>query len=350
MSAYQPGVRALTTGATLRVIAVAAGLLLLVWLLSDVLLLIFTAVLIAVVLRGLTDAIVRRTGIRDGIALSGVTILLALVAGGLTYYLGPRLVTQGQELWANLHQQFHSLDQRYGETAWGKIIFHKVSPSLGLDGRIASSTEALVASTADDLITAFVLIITGIYFAINPGLYVRGAVALVPVCYRGRARTILHHIRLTLSWWLIGQCIDMVVVGLLSAVGLSLLGVPLALALAMLAGLLTFIPYFGAVAAAIPALMVSLTVNWNLALWVLGVFACCHAVEGYVIAPLVQRRTVHLPPAVTILSMMILGDVAGPLGIVLGTPIAAMLLVIVREAYVEDVLGGSEGRHRAVDA
>ena len=297
MSAYQSGLRALTTAATLRVIAIAAGLLLLAWLLSDVLLVIFAAVLIAVILRGMTDAIVRRTGIHDGIALASVTILLALVLGGLIYYLGPRLVTQGQELWTNLHQQFHRLDRTYSETAWGKIIFHKVSPSLGLESKIASSTEAVVASTANDLITSLVLIITAIYFAINPGLYVRGAVALVPVPYRQRALKILHHIRMTLSWWLIGQCIDMVVVGVMSAIGLSLLGVPLALALAMLAGLLTFIPYFGAVAAAVPAVMVSLTVDWHLALWTLGVFACCHAVEGYVIAPLVQRRAVHLPPA-----------------------------------------------------
>ena len=193
----------------------------------------------------------------------------------------------------------------------GKLIFHDGSPSLGIDRKIASSTEAVVASTADDLITAFVLVITAIYFAINPGLYVRGVVALVPEPYRNRAREVMHDIWMTLSWWLIGQCIDMAVVGLMSAIGLSLLGVPLALALAMLAGLLTFIPYFGAIAAAVPAVMVSLTVNWHLALWVLGVFLCCHAVEGYVIAPLVQRRTVHLPPAMTILSMMILGNVPG---------------------------------------
>jgi predicted PurR-regulated permease PerM len=350
MSVYPQGIRAPTTAATLRVIAVAAGLLLLAWLLANVLLLIFAAVLLAVILRGMTNAIMRCTGIRDGIALATGTILLALTLSGMIYYLGPRLVTQGQELWTGLHRQFHALDQTYGDTAWGKLIFHQVSPSLGLDRKIASSTEAVVTSTADYLITTFVVTITAIYFAINPGLYVTGVVALVPVPYRTRAREILHHIRMTLSWWLIGQCIDMVVVGLMSAIGLSVLGVPLWLALAVVAGLLTFIPYFGAIAAAVPAVMVSLTVGWHLALWVLGVFVCTHAVEAYVIAPLVQRRTVHLPPAVTILSMMILGDVAGPLGIILGAPIAATLLVIVREAYVEDVLGRSQRRHLSLDA
>lgn len=338
MSAYKPGLQSLTTAATLRVIGVAAGLLLLAWLLSNVLLLIFTAILIAVILRGLTNAIVRWTGMRDGIALAAVTIVLALLLIGLVYYLGPRLITQGQELWTNLHQQFHRLDQTYGDTPWGNLIFRKFSPQSGLDSKIATTTETVVTSTANDLITAFVLVVTAIYFAISPDLYARGFVMLLPVSYRGRAREILHHARMTLSWWLIGQCIDMLVVGVMSAVGLSLLGVPLALALAVLAGLLTFIPYFGAVAAAVPAVMVSLAVNWHLALWALLVFTCCHAVEGYVVAPLVQRRTVHLPPALTILSMMILGDVAGPMGIVLGTPVAAVLLVVVREAYVDDVL------------
>jgi predicted PurR-regulated permease PerM len=136
--------------------------------------------------------------------------------------------------------------------------------------------------------------------------------------------------------------IDMIVVGVLTGIGLALLGVPLALSLGVVAGLFTFVPYFGTIVSAIPAVLVALTQGWQTALWVLVVFLICHGIEGYIVAPLVQRRTVDLPPALTILSMTILGTIFGPMGVILGTPVAAAALVTVREAYVAEVLGDPE--------
>ncbi len=105
--------------------------------------------------------------------------------------------------------------------------------------------------------------------------------------------------------------------------------------------MLTFIPYFGAVLAAIPAIMLALTVGWSTALWALAVYFACHIVEGYVVAPLVQRRLIELPPAMTILSMTVMGTLFGPLGVLVGTPLAAAIMVVVQEAYVADVLHAS---------
>ncbi len=131
----------------------------------------------------------------------------------------------------------------------------------------------------------------------------------------------------------------MLVVGTMAAVGLLLLGVPAPYALGVVAGLLTFIPYLGAVAAGVPAVLVAITVGWTTALWTVGVYTACHLVEGYIVAPLVQRRLIHLPPALTILSMTVMGALFGILGVILGTPLAALGLVLVREVYVKDTLG-----------
>jgi predicted PurR-regulated permease PerM len=340
----QPYFSVPSTAIMLRAIAIAATLALLTWLLSDELLLLFAAVLIAVILRSMSDWLSRRTALPATLALAVVTLMLIALLCGLLYFMGPRLVKQGQQLWDHLHQQIGDLRQTYGDTPWGHLIFQQISPSAKLESRIASSTESVVSSTANDLITAFVVGVTAIYLAINPELYASGVVQLFPLSYRRRAREVLRHIRTTLVWWVLGQCIDMTVVAVMSAIGLMLLGVPLALALALLSGLLTFIPYFGAIAAAVPAVMVSLATGWHLAPWVVLVFLCCHAAEGYIVAPMVQRRTVHLPPALTIFSMMILGGIAGPLGLILGTPVAATFLVAVREVYVSDVLGDRETR------
>jgi predicted PurR-regulated permease PerM len=141
---------------------------------------------------------------------------------------------------------------------------------------------------------------------------------------------------------MLGQWTDMVVVGILSGVGLSLLGIPLAFVLAVIAALLTFVPYFGPIVSAVPAIIVALTISWQAVLWVVVIYLICHAIEGYLVAPFVQRRTVELPPALTVLSMAILGAIFGVFGVIVATPLMATLLVIIREAYIEDVLGGTE--------
>jgi predicted PurR-regulated permease PerM len=164
-------------------------------------------------------------------------------------------------------------------------------------------------------------------------------VRLFPLSYRARAREVLNEIGCTLQWWLLGQAIDMAVVGVLTGIGLFLLGVPLALALAVLAGLFTFVPYFGPIVSAIPAIIVAATISWSKVLWVIVIYLICHGIEGYVVAPFVQRRTVELPPAVTILSMAVMAALFGALGLMVATPMVAAILVIVREVYVRDILG-----------
>jgi predicted PurR-regulated permease PerM len=326
----------------MRMIAGAAALILLVWLLSDIVLLIFLAVLIAVMLRGAAGWAVRHTGAPERAMLAVVTLAVAAFLVGFLYVVGPRLVSQSQDLWTQLQQQVSHLRSQYGDTPWGHAIFARLSPSGAVQSHIAVYAGSVATSTLGGLATTFVLIATALYFAISPGLYIDGLVRLFPLPYRPRARDVLLDIGETLQWWSLGQLIDMSVVGVLTGIGLFILGVPLALALAVLAGLFTFVPYFGAIIAAVPAMLVALTVSWQDSLWVLAIFLGCHSIEGYVVSPLVQRRTVDLPPAASILSMTILGTIFGPLGVILGTPFAAALLVTVREVYVADVLGDSQ--------
>jgi predicted PurR-regulated permease PerM len=331
--------RNISTAATLWIIAIAAAVVLIAWLLLDVLPLIFAAVLIAAILRGLSDWTSRRTGVPRQIALAGITLLFVALLCGFAYYMGPKLITQAQQLWNGLHQQLIELRTSHNSPPWAQWLFQHLSSSSGLGDRLATSARTFVTLTADGLITFFILIVTALYFAASPELYIAGAVRVFPLGYRHRARKILSEIGTTLVLWSAGQFIDMVVVGAMTAVGLTLLGVPLAFALAILAGLLTFVPYFGAIAAGVVATMVSLTSGWHTALWVAVVFACCHVIEGYIVGPYVQRRTVRLPPALTVLSMTIVGSIFGPLGVILAAPVAAAFLVVIREAYLGDVLG-----------
>ncbi len=323
---------------TLQIIAVLAAVVLAIWVVSDILLLIFLAVLIAVILRGVADWGARYTRLGEHAMLAIVSIASTVVLVGFLYYVGPRLVSQSQSLWSEMQQRITTLQQTYGDTAWGHLLLQQLSSNAS-QSDISGYVSSLASFTVGGLTTLFVLVVTSLYFAISPMLYVDGVVRLFPLRYRSRARHVMLDIGGTLRWWSLGQLVDMIVVGVLSGIGLGLLGVPLALSLGVVAGLFTFVPYFGAIAAAIPAMLVALTIDWQTALWVLVIFLGCHGIEGYVVAPLVQRRTVDLPPALTILSMTVLGTIFGPLGIILGTPVAAVLLVTVREAYVAEVLG-----------
>ena len=183
-----------------------------------------------------------------------------------------------------------------------------------------------------------------IYFAANPTLYIKGLVTLVPQHRRARTYDVLDKVAHVLRWWFLGQLIDMAVVGIVTVIGLALIGMPMPLALGVLAGVLTFVPYFGAILAAIPALAIALGQSFHMAILTAIVFAICHVVEGYVVSPLVQDRMVRLPPALLILSMTFIGSLFGPMGVVMATPMAAAGLVLVSEFYVVDVLKDESGR------
>jgi predicted PurR-regulated permease PerM len=138
----------------------------------------------------------------------------------------------------------------------------------------------------------------------------------------------------------------MTVIGVLTFIGLQVLGVQLALTLAILAGLLNFIPNFGPILAAVPALIIAIAphdqqvdLNYQTALYVAVLYMAVQAAEGSVITPLIQQRAVALPPALIVVFQVLLAVQVGPLGLILATPVLAAILVAVKMLYIEDVLG-----------
>ncbi len=312
---------------------------LVVWALPDIALIVLLAILVAIMLRGAADWLSAHTHMPPRLALTLVTLAIVVAGGFLAFWLGPHLVGQVENLASQVAKAADQLRVSLARTAWGKPLTQGLSGAAGPTRELMGSAETAVVLTARTLADLVVLAITALYFAAAPGPYLRGMVALVPIEHRARASAVLRLLGDTLRRWILGQLVDMVTVGVLSVIGLLLAGVPEAYALALLAGVLTFVPYFGAIIAAIPALVVAASVSWTTALWTLGVYLVCHAVEGYVVAPLVQRRLFHLPPAVSILSMTVMGALFGPLGVVVGVPVAAIVLVLVRELYLAEVLG-----------
>lgn len=324
---------------TLRGTVIVAAVALAIWLLSSLVLVVFMAVLLAVILRGASDGLAARTRAPPNLMLAVVSIGFAILVIGFLYYVGPRLAAQSQDLWQRMHTTIDWLRLNYGGTPFGRMISAHWASAGSFTSDFSRYAGLLATTTLGSLVTAVILIVTALYLAISPGIYIAGTVRLFPLAYRPHAMRVFRAVGRTLRWWVLGQLVDMTAVGVLTGIGLALIGIPLALALGVLAGLFTFVPYFGAIVAAVPAAVVALTVSWRAALWVVLLFLGAHSIEGYIISPLVQRRTVALPPALSILSMALFGTLFGPLGVILGTPIAAVLMITVREAYVGAVLG-----------
>jgi predicted PurR-regulated permease PerM len=138
--------------------------------------------------------------------------------------------------------------------------------------------------------------------------------------------------------WLRGQFVAMLTVGLVTWLGLLLLGVPLALGLAFLAFLLEFIPVLGPIAAAVPAILVGLSVSPMLGLWVMLLYIAIQQVESYLLLPLVQRWAVHIPPALGLIAILVFGVLFGWVGVLLAAPLMVATTVWVRKLYLESIL------------
>jgi predicted PurR-regulated permease PerM len=324
---------------TLRIAMVIVVIGVLLWVLSDIVLLLFSAILLAVLLRGGAQALARVTGLAVNIALGLVTLAIVTGVVGFGILFGPRFVSEGQQLVKETYSYVQHLRQHYGHTEWGQVIEHAVSAHGTTNfGPFAPKLLSVTFGTVGGL---GLLIATGLYLAISPEVYINGTVLLLPPFYRKRGFAIFAELGKVLRYWMLGQLIDMAVVGILSTAGLFLLHVPLPLALGLLAGFLTFVPYLGAILAGIPAVIVASTVSAATVLWVIALYFVCHIVEGYVVAPVVSRRTVRLPPAITLLSISAFGEVYGLFGALIATPLAAAVIVLIHEIYIRDMLGDS---------
>jgi predicted PurR-regulated permease PerM len=320
--------------------AIAVPVVAAVWLLSDVLLLVFAAVLIAIGLRALAATLNRWTGlpIRPCIALiCGITIL------GLAssiWLWGMDLANAAGQLFDLLKEDFASLRQKIEATSWGSALIDDVSASqLFSAGRSMGGNIAGMAFSTFGLFgTCLITIATAIYLALDPWSYMKGCIRLVPTGYRSRSKDILLELHHALSLWLLGRLIDMGAVFAMTYAGLWALDSPAALSLAMLAAILNFVPYIGAIAGAAPAILVGLSSSLMDAVYIAVLFTVVQMVEGYVLSPAIQKQTVSLPPAVTILSQTVFGTLFGAFGLVLAPALAVALMIAVRMAYVEDVL------------
>ena len=265
--------------------------------------------------------------------------LLALVGGGL--FLGTALGQQVDDLLNSALRTATAATASGAARVARRLLaeFPQAGAKIAEQTDVVAKAPRVVSNVLGALAYGVVFVALGLYLAIDPGVYVRGLVRLVPRPRRARVQEVLQEVGATLGHWLVGRIVSMGIVGGITTGGLWLLGVPLAPALGFLAALAEFVPNVGPFLAFVPALLLALTESTTRALAVLLLYLGVQGFESYVLTPLVEKRAVALPPALTITAQVLMAVLVGGLGLALATPLAAAALVLVRRLYVEDTLG-----------
>lgn len=322
---------------TLIVLALA-GLFYLAWEMRSLLLLVFGAVVVATIFRSVADLLRRVIKVPDSVAVVSAVLLVFGTLALATWMFGSEVSQQVRALVADLPEAWRSFERRVGELDLGERLQGMVEDATPSGSGVVSGVSRLVMSVGGGIADAVLVVGGGIYLAAQPKLYRTGLLKLFPPRTRDLAGEALNDSGRALRLWLKGQLISMIVVGLLVGIGLWLIGVPSALALGLLAGILEFIPFVGPVVAAVPALLIALAQDPQLALWALGLYLIVQQIEGNVLQPVVQQYAVDLPAAILLFSLLGFGMLFGALGIMLAAPLTVVGYVLVKRLYVREAL------------
>ena len=328
---------ATVVGTAVLLAALALGL----WQVRAVLLLVFAGVLLAVFLDAIAGWLARKTPMPRWLTL---TLTLVVLTGGTVAALilvAPEVEAQARSVWHEMPGTLAAARGQLAQYGWGQRVLAQLpdagdvfSNGRAWAGRGMAAFSGVLGVLANLVIIAFV----GLYLAVSPGRYVRGAVRLTPLSFRPEAAATLARMGQQLRLWLLGKLSLMVFVGVATGIGLYFLHIPLLLPLAVLAALLDFVPNIGPIASSVPAILLGLTIGPFHALWVALLYLAVQVVESYVFSPLVQGHNVSLPPAVLIASQVLLGVLLGLPGVLLATPLTVAALVLVRRVYIRDLL------------
>jgi len=312
---------------------------------------VFVAALIAVYLDSLEEPFTRLLRVPRLVALLlALAVTLAGLAG-IVALLAPPLIEQTDQLVASVPKYMADLDQFIRGLANRYPVLRRAGVAsndrglmttvlLGIADFVRSGIIPYVTTTGRILIDAVAVLVMALYLSYRPALYADGVVALVPPRHRAAARAILADLAITLRAWVMAQLMAMVVLGLLTAIGLWALDVPYWLAFGIFTGLAALVPFFGTlISTLVPALLVLGERGFVAFLAVAAVGVVVHVFEANLVAPLIMHRRVALPPVLTILSVLVMAELAGPMGLLVAVPLLATVMVLVRHILIGHIYG-----------
>ena len=332
-----------------------AALLLFTWHFAATLFLIFAGMLLGVALNAMTNMFGRVVSLTHSLRLTIVCLVLAGLLSGAVFLGGATIAQQATALSGTIKSQLvgvkafldrHGIDTSYFElgnpaaaptdsstpATSGAPTTHNL-PSAGAiassGGAIVSQTLKLLLGTVSAVGNFFIVLFLGLTFAAQPGVYRKGLLFMAPARHRARATVIVDRIGETLERWLIAQIITMFAIFLVTWIGLAIIGIQSSFILGIQAGLLGFIPTVGALIGGSIVVLASLASGWVAAASAFVLFLGVHAMESYILTPIIQRHALDIPPATLFAFQILLGVVFGIWGLALALPLMAIVKVMI---------------------
>ncbi|MEZ6089815.1 MAG: AI-2E family transporter [Pirellulaceae bacterium] len=271
-----------------------------------------------------------------------VVVMLVLIGLGF-FYLGSQVVQRADQLWSELGSAAERSREKLMQYESAKQWLPDADQMQQMVTQNSSSVLPKMLSGLQivgwGITGALVMFFVGLYAAYDPSLYRRGMIKLVPLPRRQRTDQVLDKCQSALRRWIVGRLMSMALVGILTAIGLWFLNVPLPITLGVVAALLTFIPNFGPILAAVPQVLLAINVDTNTAIWVIAFNIALQGVESYLLTPMIQRHEVSLPPILTIAAQLLMGIIAGVIGVMMAAPLVVVIMVSIQMLYIHDRLG-----------
>jgi predicted PurR-regulated permease PerM len=321
--------------------AAALGLLL-VWHLASVLLLVFAGVLLAVALRTLSEPLQTHLHLAPRPALALLIVLLVAGISLLVWATGAQALEHIAALRETLPRAVEAVERWLASHApgrWLLELWQGAQQTPENVGRLATFARVTLNAGINAAGATVLLLALGIYLAADPKTYRRGMLKMVPLAHRERAERILGVLKQQLSRWLLGQAVSMVAVALLTLVGLLAIGMPLAVPLAVIAGIFEFVPYFGSIASGVLVVIIALADGETQAVRAALVCFVVQQAEAYLVQPIAQRWAVRLPPALALIAVLVFGLLFGLAGALLAVPLMVLTMTLVEQLYVKEING-----------
>ena len=348
-------------------IVLFAGLLWFTWNFAATLFLIFAGMLLGVALAAMSNRLGEFVRLPHALRLVIVCLALAVMLSGVVFLGGATIAQQATALSGTIKAQLvdlksfldkHGIDTSYfdlgnattqdspnGSTPAPSQPRNLPSASTlaSSGGAIFSQTLKLLLGTVSAVGNFFIVLFLGLAFAAQPSIYHDGLLFLAPAKFRGHATVIIDRIGETLERWLTAQIITMFVVFAVTWIGLAIIGIQGSFILGIQAGLLAFIPTVGAIIAGVIVVLASFASGWVAALSAFILFLGVHAMESYVLTPLLQRQALDIPPATLFAFQILLGVVFGIWGLALALPLMAIVKVMIDYFKSNDIATASAG-------
>lgn len=320
----------------------------------NILLLVFLGVLLGIVFRSLRDIISDYTGMPTTLSLAVVVVFLFGLFIGSGYLLVPKIYQQAEMMYDQAPEEWNKIKQELWQYEWGKEIarenpnpkdfLENEQDAAGEDNDMTQGVLDLFTVTAGAIASTVLVIVIAIYIAAEPEVYTSGFLRLFPTDKRLLVTNIMDETALTIQWWLVGQLVSMLILGIITTLGLWLLGMPYSLVLGIFTALMTFIPNLGPILAGIPTLLVALTQSPTMVLYVGIFYIFIQSVEGYFITPMIHREAINVPPVLIITIQFLLYYLIGFIGVFVAMPLVACLMILIQRVYIEEILGDSMNR------